>query len=650
MESLWNATEADACGDDPVALRAYTSRLMGVDPTLVLHGGGNTSVKVTTTDFFGDAVELLYVKGSGWDLKTIAPAGFAPVRLDVLRRMADLDALTDSDMVRVQRAAMINPDAPNPSVEAILHAVLPFRYVDHSHSDAVVTITNTPGGAERIRAIYGDRVVVVPYVMPGFKLAQAIWRQVRDLDWEGIEGLILLNHGVFTFAETARESYERMIRLVGEAEAYLQAEGAWEVSATAEPAPAQPERLAALRRAVSDALGAPVVTLLDRSPEAVGFANRADVAAIAGRGPVTPDHIIRTKRVPLFVSDDVEGDVARYGEAYRAYFARHTDGGQACLDPAPRWAVWPGQGVVSFGKTFKEARIVRDIARHTMTCIQRAEALGGWQALGEAELFEMEYWELEQAKLKRGKQRPPFAGRVALVTGAASGIGRATVTRLAAQGAAVVAEVFERDSAVAAVVADLTDSEEVTRAVEAAARRFGGLDMVVSCAGTFPPSATIEAMNDALWEQTLAVNVTSHQKVLRAAAPLLRHGHDPAVVIVASKNVPAPGPGMSAYSAAKAALTQLGRVAALELGGDGVRVNVLHPNAVFDTGFWDDGVIAARAAHYGLSPEAYRARNVLGVEIRSEDVARLIEATLGPAFRCTTGAQIPIDGGNERVI
>ncbi|MEL6179618.1 MAG: SDR family oxidoreductase, partial [Myxococcota bacterium] len=353
-----------------------------------------------------------------------------------------------------------------------------------------------------------------------------------------------------------------------------------------------------------------------------------------------------------------EADVARFEEAYMAYVERHTDGSQTSLDPAPRWAIWPGHGVVSFGRTIREAQIVADIVRHTWTCIQRAEALGGWRALGAEALFEMEYWELEQAKLKRGKQRPPWSGRIALVTGAASGIGRATAHHLASLGAAVVAvdidpkvnEVHAEHPGVVAQVADLTSSEAVSSIIAEAVVQFGGLDALVSCAGTFPPSARLEALDDALWERTLAVNVTSHHKVLRAATPYLARGTDPAVVIVASKNVPAPGPGMGAYSAAKAALTQLGRVAALELGRGGIRVNVVHPNAVFDTGIWDESTIAARAKHYGLTPEGYRTRNVLGVEIRSEDVATLIETLLGPSFRCTTGAQVPIDGGNERVI
>lgn len=659
MKSLWNAEEAAALGDDLVALRTLTSQLMGRDPALVLHGGGNTSVKVRTRDFFGEPVEILYVKGSGWDLKTIAPEGFSPVRQDTLLQMANLETLTDSDMVRVQRAAMLNPDAPAPSVEAILHAVIPFTFVDHSHADAIVTITNTPGGADRIAEIYGNRVIIVPYVMPGFKLARAVADQIQDINWAGVEGMILLNHGAFTFGETAQLSYERMIRLVDDAERYLKSEEAWDVSSRAQPAvPQNPRAIATLRQAVSEAMGAPALALLNSTEQALDFANRANISDIANRGPVTPDHIIRTKRLPLFVGDDPAADVASYVSDYLNYFKRQEKGQQTCLDPAPRWAIWPGHGVLSFGRTLKEARIVEDIIRHTMTCILRAEALGGWRALGEADLFEMEYWELEQAKLKRGKTRPPMAGRVALVTGAASGIGEATARHLAAMGAAVIAvdlddsvvERFDSVPTVTPLVADLTHTAAVNQVVAQAVTLFGGLDLLVSNAGTFPPGRPLSELDDDLWSKTLEVNLTSHQKVLRAASPLLAAGLEPAVVIVGSKNVPAPGAGVAAYSSAKAGLTQLARVAAFELGSKGVRVNVVHPNAVFDTGIWDDSKIAARADSYGLSADAYRKRNVLGVEITSADVARMIVTALGPAFRCTTGAQLPIDGGNDRVI
>ncbi|RZO47778.1 MAG: bifunctional aldolase/short-chain dehydrogenase [Sandaracinaceae bacterium] len=652
MKSRWNDADAPR---DPLALRAYTSQLLGREPSLVLHGGGNTSVKLEVPDFFGDPTEVLYVKGSGWDLASIEPAGFSPVRLDVLKRMAALDALTDADMVREQRVAMLDPTAPNPSVEAILHAVIPFRYVDHTHADAVVTLTNTPDGEARIRALYGDRVLYIPYVMPGFVLAREVYRLTKDVDWSKVEGMVLLHHGVFSFADDARESYERMIRLVDEAERSLCEHGAIDAPATGEGARPDPIALATLRRRVSDVAGRAMIARFDGRPEAHGFASRPDAADLATRGPVTPDHVIRTKRVPMMFTGDVEA-VGRYAEAYRGFFARHDDGALTMLDPAPRWAVWKDRGVVSFGASAKAADQVKDIAAHTARCFQWGEALGGWTPLGEKDLFEMEYWELEQAKLKKGGATPPLAGQIALVAGGATGIGKATADALRQQGAAVCVldvrpevEAFAGKDALG-IVCDLTDRAQVDAAVTRCVETFGGLDIVISNAGTFPPSQPIAELDEETWTRTLDVNVSGHLRVLRAAAPYLERGVSPSVLVVASKNVPAPGPGAAAYSASKAALTQLARVAALEMGPKGVRVNMLHPDKIFDTELWTEEKIRLRAAHYGLSVEAYKRSNLLGLEVVSADVAKIACALVSETFRATTGAQIAVDGGNDRVI
>jgi len=660
MRSRWNDADAARCST-ALDLRVYTSRLLGQEPSLVLHGGGNTSVKALATNLFGDAEEVLYIKGSGWDLATIEAAGFAPVRLEPLRRMAELAALPDTEMVRAQRAAMTEPSAPTPSVEAILHAIIPFTFVDHTHADAVVAVSNTDGGEGRIREIYGERVLVVPYVMPGFILARTVRELTRSLDWSRLEGIVLLNHGIFSFGPDARISYERMIALVTLAERYLESKGALESEPKVDTPPALDQAslhaLAELRLAVGQARREPVLALVDLSPAALAFASRADVATIATRGPLTPDHVIRTKPTPLVAQGDWAAAVAAYSERYWDYFARHQRPGLSCLDAAPRWSVWQGHGFVSFGTSFKEAAIVRDLARHTGRAVAWAERLGGWRALPEADLFDVEYWELEQAKLKQAGTRPPLAGKVALVTGAASGIGRACAQALLAQGAAVVAtdinpEIetrFGMDGALG-LVTDATNRAAVGRSVTEAVRNFGGLDIVVSNAGVFPEGQRIEAIDQDAWDRSLALNLSSHLSLIRSAIPYLRLGFDPSIVIVGSKNVPAPGPGAASYSVAKAGLTQLGRVAALELGKDGIRVNVLHPHLVIDTGTWTAEVLAARADHYGLSVEEYQRNNLLGVEITTRDVANAVVALAGPWFAKTTGAQIPIDGGSDRVV
>ncbi|MDQ3034683.1 MAG: bifunctional aldolase/short-chain dehydrogenase [Myxococcota bacterium] len=657
MESRYREQDAPS---ELLALRCYTSRLLGAEPSLVLHGGGNTSVKGPSKDFFGDPVDVLWVKGSGWDLATIEPAGFSPVRMRALLRMADLEALSDVDMVREQRAALLDPSAPDPSIEAILHAIIPTRFVDHTHADAVITLTNTPDGEARVRALWGDRVLVIPYVMPGFVLAKEVRERTRSIDWSRVEGILLMHHGLFTFHDDARESYERMIRLVHEAELELQRLGAWAAPArlsesAAAESPLDLVALASIRRDVSRAAGKAMITMCDASPDAAGFASRGDVGDLATRGPVTPDHVIRTKRIPAVLESDPAADVEAYARAYAAYFARHDDGSRTMLDPAPRWAVWKGVGTLAFGTTAKAASQVGDIARSTMRCFQWGEALGGWRPLGEADLFEMEYWELEQRKLRKGGATPALAGKVALVTGGATGIGRAIASMLREHGAAVcvldrkpeVRETFRGPDALG-IECDVTERTQVDAAVAACVQRFGGLDVLVSNAGDFPGSKRIEELDDALWERTLALNLGSHMKVMRAAAPFLMRGIDASIVVVASRNVPAPGPGAAAYSVSKAGLTQLARVAALELAPSGVRVNVLHPDKVFDTELWTDETLALRAQSYGVGVDEYKRQNLLHAEVTTRDVAEAALALI--KMRATTGAQLPIDGGSDRVV
>ncbi len=655
MKSLWDQQVADVCGNDPLKLRVYTSRLLGREPSLVMHGGGNTSVKALVKDFFQDTQEVLYIKASGWDLATIEAEGFAAVRLDALKRMATFSELSDAQMVVGQRAAMINPHAPNPSVEAILHAIIPHTFVDHSHTDAVVTITNTPKGASLIKEIYGNRVLVVPYVMPGFVLAKKVYEMTRDLNWSKCEGIVLLNHGLFTFGDDAKTSYENHIRLVIEAEKFIAKKRIKIASAKA--GSEELLTLSKIRKAVSVALGAAVIADLRNDAGSVGFSKLPDVGKIATRGTLTPDHVIRTKPIPVVIGKDPAKDVVAYAKNYQFYFDCNTNNKLKCLDLAPRWAVWPGQGLVSFGRSIKDAQIISDIVEHTIAAIQIAEGLGGWKVLSEKDIFEMEYWELEQAKLAKNPKPLELQGKIALVTGAASGIGKACVERVAAQGAHVVAldinkeitKIFNRVSVVG-MVCDVTKDAELQKAVAATVRRFGGLDIVVSNAGIFPASETLENMNPETWDRSVKINLTSHQRLLKAAISYLSQGIDPTFIIIGSKNVPAPGPGAGAYSVAKAGLTQMARVAALELAPQGIRVNVVHPNQVFDTAIWTKEVLEKRAKAYGLSIEDYKKSNLLKTEITSYHVADLVCCLAGRIFAKTTGAQIPIDGGNDRVI
>ena len=659
MQNLWDEAAAAACNDDALALRVLTSRLLGQDKSLVLHGGGNTSVKIAKKNIFGEEEQILYVKGSGWDLETIEAAGFAPVQLDYLKKLAKLPALSDPEMVNQLVTHQTLASAPVPSVEAILHAILPYPFVDHTHADAIVSITNTADGEQRIREIYGDEVVVIPYVMPGFDLARLCAERFAAGAGPQTIGMVLLNHGIFSFGQTAQESYERMIALVGRAEDYLKQHQAWEFSPAAQSVSRGGEialALAKLRADVSQAAGFPVIVSRHANDRTLSFARHGDVATMAQQGPATPDHVIRTKRLPM-----LGRDVAAYVAEYKQYFEAlepQAKERKAMLDPAPRLVLDAEFGMCTIGRTAKDADIVADIYDHTLDIILRASALGGYQALPAKDIFDVEYWDLEQAKLKKGGKAPAFAGEVALVTGAASGIGKACVESLLARGAAVVAldiaaSVIGMKSGpnFLGVQCDLTSEAQFQQALQQAVERFGGLDMLVLNAGVFPGGCRIDALKTEEWQKVMRINLDANLMLMRECHPLLKLApRGGRVVVIGSKNVPAPGPGAAAYSASKAALNQLARVAALEWGADNIRINSLHPNAVFDTGLWTEEVLAARAKHYGLTVQEYKTNNVLKTEVTSRDVAELAAEMCGPLFAKTTGAWLPVDGGNDRVI
>ena len=656
MHSLWDDKEA-AGFESELDLRVYTSRLLGRDKTLVLHGGGNTSVKLVQKNLFGADENVLYIKGSGWDLETIEAAGFAPVQLDYLRQLAQLDTLSDTQMVNELATRLLKASAPAPSVETILHACLPHKFVDHTHADAVLAITDTPDGERRTRELYGDSVVIIPYVMPGFDLAKLCAREYPRQAGAHTIGMVLLNHGIFSFGDSARQSYERMIELVGRAEDYLKRNGAWEIPARGvQPARIDMLQQAQLRRALSTAAGVPMILATHSDDGSLAFAQRADLVKLSQQGPVTPDHIIRTKRVPMLGSN-----VEAYARNYKTYFDEHAPAAKepkTMLDPAPRMVLDPAFGLATAGRSAKDASIVAELYQHSMQVMQRAQVLGGYRALDARELFEVEYWDLEQAKLRKGGTPPLYAGEIALVTGAASGIGKACVAALLARGAAVVGLDVNPDVATIhrrrdylGLHCNLTDEGAIASAIERAVLAYGGLDMLVLNAGIFAASRKISELASAEWRKVMAINLDANLFLLRACHPLLRLAPSGGrVVVIGSKNVPAPGPGAAAYSASKAALNQLARVAALEWGADGIRINSLHPNAVFDTGIWTDEVLAQRAKHYGLTVDEYKTNNVLKTEVRSRDVAELAAEMCGPLFAKTTGAQVPVDGGNERVI
>ncbi|SQH78076.1 Short-chain dehydrogenase/reductase SDR [Shewanella benthica] len=517
MQSLWHAQTASQF-TTPLELRVYTSRLLGQEPALVLHGGGNTSVKTQVENLFGEREEILFVKGSGWDLETIEAAGFAPVKMDVLLKMAKLAELTDSDMVKYQRAAMIDPNAPNPSVEAILHAIIPFAFVDHTHTDAIVTLTNTSSGEAFIEQLYGKRVLVIPYVMPGFALAKRVYEMTQDIDWQSIEGLVLMNHGLFTFSDDAKTAYENTIKLVSEAENFTEANlciNAEEREEADEKSLEYPDEntdidlveLAKIRKLVSAQKGAAHLALLNSGMASCHIASHSELKSIVSRGPLTPDHVIRTKRIPAILHDDFEADLNDYAQDYIEYFHRYQSG-QTMLNYAPNYAIWQGRAAISFGKTVNQALIIEDITSHTFDAILTAEALGGYQALSPADIFAVEYWELEQAKLNKdpSSNDKPLLGKVAMVTAAATQVGQAVVAHMEALGANLVelGEHLEFDTL-----------DKCQEAAETAIIDYGGLDIVI-CLEDDP----------------------SNLMLLKACEAFLEHGINPRVLCVNQGSLP----------------------------------------------------------------------------------------------------------------
>jgi rhamnose utilization protein RhaD (predicted bifunctional aldolase and dehydrogenase) len=391
MKNLYDIKKANLCESD-LDLRVYTSNLLGQSDELVLHGGGNTSVKTTV-----DGEDILLVKGSGWDLVSIKAEGFAPVKMKTLLEMAALDSLSDSDMVSGQKAAMIDKSAPNPSVEAILHALIPYKFVDHTHADAIVTISNTENGLRDIKKVFPN-FLVIDYVMPGFILAHTIYEMTKDLDWSSIDGIILHNHGIFTFDDDARESYEKMIDAVSQAEVFLAQNATLQISSTYKSSECDMQKIVEV---LSKVKGYKVSININQSPLASHYASRENLREFATRGVLTPEHIIRTKRVPLIMEDtDLEAGIEKYMKEYEAYFKEFSSD-EVMLNAAPNYMIIKNLAVISFGKSPKEAAIVNDIVEHTMRAVLQADKLGGYKSISVADSFAMEYWELEQAKLKK---------------------------------------------------------------------------------------------------------------------------------------------------------------------------------------------------------------------------------------------------------
>jgi rhamnose utilization protein RhaD (predicted bifunctional aldolase and dehydrogenase)/NAD(P)-dependent dehydrogenase (short-subunit alcohol dehydrogenase family) len=677
-------------GDHPeeLALRVYTSRLLGGEPTLVLHGGGNTSLKIQMTSLLGDEQEVLFIKGSGCDLSTIEPAGFAGLDLAYLRRLRALDRLSDREMENQLETHRLRSDAPSPSVETLLHAFLPPRYVDHTHADAILILTNQENADELLEAALGPRVAVLPYAMPGLPLAkQGIACYEAS---PGLEAIVSRNHGIFTFADDAETSYSRMIELVNRAESFIEQRTRSSVSSRrlgpvgVAGASGAAARLAQVLRgtcAHRDSQGVlrRVVAELRTGPDMVEISRSPLAGELCSSGVLTPDHVTRTKHRMLFVDRMPEADeelaeyvgqlVADYCRDYDRYFdeqvrARKVD--RRKLDPFPRAILAAGVGLVALGASRKAARVAADISEHTLRAKRLAHELGSYVPIAESHVFDMEYWSLQQKKLGR-EEVPALAGQVAFVTGAAGAIGAGIADRLLAAGALVAISdidenrlsraheyLAERHEAVRieSIPCDVTSLGSVESALEQVSCRAGGVDLLVPNAG-IAHVATLEALEPERFSQVVSVNLMGTFHTIKAAIPILRRQATGGnIVLISSKNVPDPGAAFGAYSASKAAAHQISKIAALELAELGVRVNMVNPDAVFgddkiSSGLWDL-IGPDRMKSRGLDPEGlreyYRKRNLLQVPVLAEHVGNAV-VFFASEQTPTTGASFPVDGG-----
>ncbi len=667
----WNDADAkamqDKAGSDPaareLALRVYTSRIIGQDPDLVMHGGGNTSMKQTARDVFGDEIEVIHIKGSGWDLGNIEAAGLPAVRMDVLRRLRALPALSDEDMVNVQRSALLDSTAPNPSVETLLHAWLPQKYVDHTHATAFLALADLPEVEAACREIFGDRLALVPYIMPGFALAKKA-AEVYEAHPD-CEGLLLINHGHFAWGPDAKSSYDRLVAHTNEVEAWL---------ADRRPAPLKPaaalpaskvaDLLPRLRGAIAahlpEGASLPVIDLR-ATDEAIAFLERPDVADLATRGVATPDHVIRTKAHPLVLdaatieSGDLAGPVAEFVAAYRAYFDRQAPrfgGAKTLLAPTPGTVWIAGAGVAGLGHDAAAARIAGDIAEQTIRVMRDGEAAGGFRPINEADTFDCEYWSLEQAKLGKGTP-PPFRGRIVLITGGAGAIGLATAQAFRAQGATLFLVDRDPDALEAGlaklgrdhggIALDITAEGAAAKAVAACLRRFGGLDILVANAGA-AMQGEMATLSDETLRASFELNFFSHHHFAQAAVAVFRaQGRGGQILVNASKQAVNPGRNFGAYGLPKTASMFLIRQLALELGAECVRVNGINADRI-RSGLLTDEMIASRAAARKVDEGTYMAGNLLGAEVEARHVAEAF-VMLARAER-TTGHVMTVDGGN----
>ena len=675
-----------AAGGAVLDVLVYRSNLLGADRALANHGGGNTSAKGTTVDHTGREQRVLWVKGSGTDLASITQAGFPALRLDEVLLLRARESMDDAAMVDYLLRCGLAPGQPRPSIETLLHAFIPAAHVDHTHPDAIIALTSSPEGRSLADEAFGADAVWLDYQRPGFEMSKRIAELLEANP--SARAVLLEKHGLVTWGETAEQSYHGTIEFVTRATQALDraANGRFGLGGGKTAALGEGDALALLARTLPVLRGAlladsdGVVLEVDRSPHAVAFASSARAPQVSQIGAPCPDHLIHTKHKPLVVPFDPETDdadelvealrtgVDEYSRWYRRYYEEHLDEetGRFPIDPAgPRIVLVPGVGIVTSGIDAARAHTARDLYHRAIAVQDAADAVGGFRSLSESEAFAIEYWPLERYKLAQAPPRGELAGRVALVTGGASGIGRATARLLAERGAHVVVADLNAEGAkdvadelVAAhglrrsiaVATDVTDEAAVEQLVRSTVLEYGGLDILVASAGLATSAPLTETTLDE-WERNFAVLARGYFLAAREAfRVLIEQGRGGSVVFVGSKNALVAGANAAAYSSAKAASLHLARCLAEEGGPYGIRVNTVNPDAVIQgSSIWSSDWKAERASTYGVTEDDlqtfYRGRTKLGVSVYPEDVAEAIAFLAAPRTAKSTGNVLNVDGG-----
>ena len=674
--------EEEARGGSTLDLLVYRSRLLGADPRVVNWRGGNTSAKAEEIDHMGRRIKVLWVKGSGSDLRTASPGDFVGLRLDEVRVLEERESLSDEEMVDYLLRCMIHPNQPRPSIETLLHAFLPFPHIDHTHPDAVLAFCTAARGEELVREAFGERVVWIPYTRPGFSLAKAVAAAVRSAP--GAQAAFLAKHGLVTWGDDARMCYENTIGIIEEAERWIAGRRRGRIILgspwiRAVPPARRRELFVKILPVVRGAVGQKqrMVLHVDDSEEVLAFVGSSEAKRLSQTGSACPDHLIHTKHLPLFVDFDPAQETAdhliskiragceSYAQAYMRYIESHKRPGDPVGDPYPRILLIPGLGMVATGRDKFLAMQAAALYRRAIAVMEGASLLDTFTSLTAGEAYEIEYWPLELYKLTLAPPERELSRRVAVVTGAAGGIGRAIAERLAREGAHVVLldidipgakEVEEElvgrygEGRALAIPCDVTEEGAVREAFARAILTYGGVDILVSNAG-LAYAAPLEETPLEQWRKVHDVLVTGYFLVSREAVRIMKvQGLGGSIVFVVSKNALVASKQASAYNAAKAAELHLARTIAEEGGPFGIRVNAVCPDAVIQgSKIWTSQWREERAKAYGIRPEEieeyYRQRTTLKVNVFPQDVAEAVLFFASDRSSKTTGGVLTVDGG-----